>query len=42
MDGDFDKTIERIDEKVRAGFRCIKLKIGAIDWARGGDDRVYP
>ncbi|MCH5223742.1 MAG: o-succinylbenzoate synthase [Muribaculaceae bacterium] len=30
--GDFDKMIERIDEKVEAGFKCIKLKIGAIDW----------
>lgn len=30
--GDFDKMIERIDEKVAAGFHCIKLKIGAIDW----------
>lgn len=30
--GDFDKMIERIDEKVNDGFRCIKLKIGAIDW----------
>lgn len=30
--GDFDEMIERIDSKVRAGFRCIKLKIGAIDW----------
>jgi L-alanine-DL-glutamate epimerase-like enolase superfamily enzyme len=24
--------IERIDEKISAGFKCIKLKIGAIDW----------
>lgn len=32
--GDFDKMIERIDEKVGEGFHCIKLKIGAIDWAR--------
>lgn len=32
--GDFDKMIERIDEKVRAGFRCLKLKIGAIDWKK--------
>lgn len=30
--GDFDKMIERIDEKVAQGFHCIKLKIGAIDW----------
>lgn len=30
--GDFDRMIERIEEKLKAGFRCIKLKIGAIDW----------
>ena len=32
--GDFDKMIERIDEKIANGFRCIKLKIGAIDWQK--------
>ncbi|MDE5839542.1 MAG: o-succinylbenzoate synthase, partial [Muribaculaceae bacterium] len=32
--GDFDEMIERIDEKVQLGFRCIKLKIGAIDWSK--------
>ncbi len=32
--GDFDKMIERIDEKVAQGFHCIKLKIGAIDWRK--------
>lgn len=30
--GDYDRMIERIEEKLKAGFRCIKLKIGAIDW----------
>lgn len=30
--GNFEEMIERIDEKVKDGFRCIKLKIGAIDW----------
>lgn len=30
--GDFDRMLQRIDEKVEAGFHCIKLKIGAIDW----------
>lgn len=30
--GDFDQMIERIERKLEAGFRCIKLKIGAIDW----------
>lgn len=32
--GDFDEMIERIDEKVKNGFHCIKLKIGAIDWKK--------
>lgn len=30
--GDLAKMIERIDEKVRTGFRCLKLKIGALNW----------
>ena len=30
--GDFDEMIERIEKKINEGFRCIKLKIGAIDW----------
>ena len=30
--GDFDRMIERIEEKIEAGFRCIKLKIGALKW----------
>lgn len=32
--GDFDEMIERIDEKIGKGFRCIKLKIGAINWKK--------
>lgn len=32
--GDFDEMIDRIDAKVRDGFQCIKLKIGAIDWKK--------
>lgn len=32
--GDFDKMIERIEIKIREGFKCIKLKIGAIDWEK--------
>ncbi|MBD5206512.1 MAG: o-succinylbenzoate synthase [Bacteroidales bacterium] len=32
--GDFDKMIERIESKLSEGFRCIKLKIGAIDWRK--------
>lgn len=30
--GDFDKMMERLEEKIKAGFKCVKLKIGAIDW----------
>lgn len=30
--GEFDRMIERIKEKIAAGFHCVKLKIGAIDW----------
>lgn len=30
--GDHDVMMERIEQKLQAGFRCIKLKIGAIDW----------
>lgn len=32
--GSLDEMISRIDSKVADGFRCIKLKIGAIDWSR--------
>lgn len=35
--GNFDEMIERIDAKVNDGFRCIKLKIGAIDWKKEVD-----
>ena len=28
--GNFDEMYHRIEEKLKAGFRCIKLKIGAI------------
>ena len=30
--GNFDEMYQRIEEKMRQGFRCIKLKIGAIDF----------
>lgn len=30
--GTFDEMKHRIEEKMRLGFRCIKLKIGAIDF----------
>lgn len=32
--GNFDEMIERIERKIQEGFRCIKLKIGAIDWSQ--------
>lgn len=30
--GDFEVMMNRLEEKLKQGFRCIKLKIGAIDW----------
>ena len=30
--GNFDEMYHRIEEKMKIGFRCIKLKIGAIDF----------
>ena len=30
--GSFDEMYARIREKMKSGFRCIKLKIGAIDF----------
>ena len=30
--GDFDRMLQRIEEKIAEGFHCIKLKIGAIGW----------
>lgn len=32
--GDFDEMRKRVDEKLKAGFRCIKIKIGGIDFDR--------
>ena len=32
--GSFDEMYRRIEDKIQAGFRCIKLKIGAIDFDR--------
>ena len=37
--GDFDKMLSQIEKKMEAGFRCIKLKIGAI---RIGIASSYP
>lgn len=30
--GDFEEMHRRLEEKIKAGFRCVKLKIGGIDW----------
>ena len=32
--GRFEEMAQRLEEKMRLGFRCIKLKIGAIDFDR--------
>lgn len=32
--GDFDTMKSRLDQKVNDGFRCIKIKIGGIDFER--------
>ena len=35
--GDFPTMLERLERKLQAGFKCIKVKIGAIDWQREVD-----
>lgn len=30
--GSYDEMYARIEEKLSEGYRCVKLKIGAIDW----------
>lgn len=32
--GSFEEMHERMEEKIRQGFKCIKIKIGAIDWSK--------
>lgn len=32
--GTFEEMFERLEAKLKAGFRCIKIKIGAIDFDR--------
>lgn len=39
--GDYDQMVERIERKLQAGFKCIKLKIGAIDWRKEVDMIEY-
>ena len=31
--GDLDQMMERLKTKIEEGFKCIKLKIGAVDWS---------
>lgn len=31
--GEIDKMLERIETKIKNGFKCIKLKIGALPWS---------
>lgn len=39
--GSFDEMYHRIKEKLQQGFRCVKLKIGAIDFERELDLLAY-
>lgn len=32
--GNFKEMHARLEEKIKAGFKCIKIKIGAIDWQK--------
>ncbi len=32
--GDYEEMISRIEDKLAAGFKCIKLKIASIDWSK--------
>ena len=32
--GNYEEMFKRLEEKMQAGFRCVKLKIGAIDFER--------
>lgn len=32
--GDYEYMAQQIEEKIKAGFNCVKLKIGAIDWEK--------
>lgn len=32
--GNFDEMIQRIEDKIEKGFKCLKLKIGSIDWKK--------
>ena len=32
--GTFEEMYQRLETKLKAGFRCVKLKIGAIDFEK--------
>lgn len=32
--GDYDEMLHRLRTKIEEGFRCIKIKIGAIEWEK--------
>ena len=32
--GSYDEMLQRLETKMKAGYRCVKLKIGAIDFDR--------
>lgn len=32
--GTFEEMYKRVEEKLKAGFRCVKLKVGAIEWEK--------
>ncbi|MFZ6012732.1 MAG: o-succinylbenzoate synthase [Bacteroidota bacterium] len=39
--GDMDFMMSQINEKIRQGFRCIKLKVGGLDFDRECDTLQY-
>lgn len=32
--GNYDEMYERLESKIKEGFKCIKIKIGAIEWEK--------
>ncbi|MDE5807716.1 MAG: o-succinylbenzoate synthase [Muribaculaceae bacterium] len=32
--GNYDEMLDRLETKIKEGFRCIKIKIGAIEWEK--------
>lgn len=39
--GNYERMLERIETKLNEGYKCIKLKIGAIDWRQEVDMIEY-